>query len=230
MGAETVLVRALRDQFVSDLKQSWQKTAVLGVLLLVGLVLWIPPLIRAMVGPAESAVVQAPQDSRSDLPPIEAVASFQGAAAPSAMESTSGYTWDIFDRDSRSDPLVRSVEVAAIQSDPFRMDHSQFPPPGLFAAEEKHVDDEKPTTSEASPEKPILDGLELKSTILGVKRRAALINKKLYFEGMDVRSTSGATFRLAAVHSKRVTLKRGNETFELKLATPSRSARDASKR
>jgi hypothetical protein len=109
------------------------------------------------------------------------------------------------------------VEVAAIQSDPFRVDNDQFPPPVLFAEEPK--EEPKPAAVAKEPTEPkSLERLVLKSTIVGVNRRAAFINSRLYHEGKEVR-VDGESYLLSAVYPRRVILKQGDREFELKIFT-----------
>ena len=65
-------------------------------------------------------------------------------------------------------------------------------------------------------------GLVLKSTIIGVSRRAAYINRKLYSEGSTFEE-NGVTYKLTAVYPDKVELRQGNRVFEL-------SCRPAAKR
>jgi hypothetical protein len=158
-----------------------------------------------------------------ERPPVTADAAPAQAAAPAN-------SWEQMSAALEADPLVRSVEVAAIQSDPFRIDFDQFAPPVLF-------EDESHDPAEASPRsgKPLVrnatgddaetgtpkapPGLVLKSTIVGVHRRAALINSKLYYEGKEV-YVDGEVYRLTTVLPRKVVLSRGPDLFELEIARP----------
>jgi hypothetical protein len=136
------------------------------------------------------------------------------ATNPSAAEasSTEVITWQRVERIVASDPLVRSADVAAIRGEPFRIDQDQFPPPILFAED---AAESKPRRGD--PKVPL--GLTLKSTIVGASRRAAYINKKLYFEGTEIRGDDGRTYLLKAVHPRKVVLEEAGQTFELKIAS-----------
>ena len=215
-------LQSLGKQLVRDLKASWQKTVVLAILLGVGLFFWIPPLVRA-VSNDSSRVEPAASTAAPTSAPI-ATATPSSPTAPNTAQQPSQPTnaWQKAGDMLRSDPLVRSVEVAAIQSNPFRIDKDQFPPPILFAEEPAEAqDDEDQGPDIKGPRTP--DGLVLKSTIVGVQRRAAYINSKLYFEGAEVRA-GGEAYRLAAVFPRKVVLQRGKETFELKIAAESKSS------
>lgn len=193
---------ALKTRLLHELKASAGKSAVLGLLLLVGFYLWIPPLLRAIAGgrstsPAEVATIAA----AALLPP------------PGADRSQSGVTWDRTAEILESDPLLRSADVAAMGSDPFRIDQGQFSPPILFA-------DDSPRAAvieETGAKLP--DDVVLLSTIVGSARRAALINGKLYQEGASV-ILGGESYRLEEVHPRRAILTRGGKSFELKIPLP----------
>lgn len=204
--------QALYRQLLRDLKASWQKTAILGVLLLVGGAVWTYQIIAVFAGKRDDVEVASPARKDSPAPPT----GVQTAELPPQQTAAKSFSWKQFDEVLRTDPLVRSAEVAAIQSHPFQVDHDQFPPPVLFA--------EEPQQSAAAASQPTTDGndglsgLVLKSTIVGVQRRAAYINTKLYFEGSQIQA-DGRVYRLAAVHPKKVILADGRQTYELKIST-----------
>lgn len=211
------VLRILKNQLFRDLKKSWQKTAALGALLIVGLVFWIPPLVKAMVGkssppkPAQK-VVAAPVS-----PEIRVETTFKANPTPAETPDDSEFGWQNIDEYLQSDPLVRSAEVAAIQGDPFRIDHDQFPLPVLFA--EDSVDEgsaNAQTDLPVPPDQDLSDQIVLKSTIIGAKRRAAVINGKFYREGTDI-VLNGQTYRLTAVARRKVTLSQGKRLIELRI-------------
>lgn len=211
-GTATV-IQTLANQLIADMKKSWQKTALLGVLLLVGLYFWIPPLLKAFRSqPPTAAPPAAASASPPPSPPIEAVADFSTAPTDRPASAGTATSWEEADRILQTDPLVRPIEAAALQSDPFRIDHDQFPPPvtDIFA--------EEPPEPEPSPAADdglhSLDGLVLKSTIIGVKQRAAFINGRLYFEGNTI-SWKGKNFQVQAIYPRRVVLIADGETYEL---------------
>lgn len=206
-------IGTVKNQLLHDLKTSWKKTALLGVLLAVGMFFWLPQLVRAVAGnghakkPAVPVATTTPETAVPKTTTISADASAEPAA----------FTWESGNSALDSDPLVRSVEVAAIHGDPFRLDRDQFPPPVLFESEPK----ESKRPSAEPPKTFVADGklsekLVLKSTIVGVKRRAAFINNKLYLEGRKI-EVDGQSFVLSAVHPRRVVVTQGGKAFELAL-------------
>jgi len=215
----------LRHQLLHDLKASWQKSLLLGVLLVVGLFFWIPPLVRAMVGETRPSASREAADAQG----VGADGNFAGDVAlrGSAGETSRSITWQRADAFLNSDPLVRSAEVAAIQAAPFRVNPDQFAPPILFAdatgakgkqsAPPKSASVPKPADAASTePAEKLPEGLVLKSTIVGERRRAALINETLYVEG-SVIQVDGTSYLLAAVHPRQVELRRGEQVFVLGL-------------
>lgn len=196
---------ALKNQLLHDLKASWQKTALLGVLFAVGLVFWLPPLLKSVRGnpptpPANAAV--NPQTTTVDA---------QLATPVDGTKKETEFSWERAEKTMQTDPLVRSVEVAAIHGDPFHLDRDQFPPPVLFEdepAREIVITKATPTAMD------LTDKLVLKSTIVGLKRRAAMINDKLYYEGRKI-EVDGQTYTLTTVQPRRVILTQGETVFEL---------------
>ena len=207
--------RSLAKQFFRDLKAIWPKALLLGALLIVGFYFWIPPLYRAVVGSQKTAGTPVAAVAPRARSAIEAKARFN--TAPDAAQNSGhlGPSWQINEELLRSDPLVQSVEIAAIESDPFRIDYDQFHPPSLFA-EEPQDEPKSDSESNLSAGGRLSDRLVLKSTIVGVTRRAAFINQRLYREGDDV-GMNGETYHLEAVYPRKVLLSRGGTLFELEI-------------
>lgn len=237
------MIHSLKNQFLHDLKASWPKTLLLAILLAVGLFFWIPPLVRAVSGPEQHTRSGNNATRAATVPSTVA----KEVDVPHSNGSSRSITWEKADEILKSDPLVRSAEVAAIQGNPFRLSPDQFSPPILFADAEPEVESHpvsapngakanaaqtaksnKPgsTNSKTGATAPnpgsgeqaagTIDGLTLKSTILGDKRRAALINDKLYSEGSEIQ-LDGVSYLLTLVRPREVHLKRGEQTYVLAL-------------
>jgi hypothetical protein len=235
-----VLVKSLQKQFLHDLKASWPKTLLLAVLLVVGLFFWIPPLLRATVSAPRASADASASTRASALMP----ANTTRPDAPRTTSTSRSITWEKAEAVLASDPLVRSAEVAAIHGNPFQIAPDQFSPPILFAetevAEETHTVNtasgagagktvnktnrapgqgppgRRTTTAKPEAAANVPDGLSLKSTILGEKRRAALINDKLYSEGSLIQ-VDGVSYILTVVRPREVELRKGEQTFLLTL-------------
>ena len=204
--------RNLCNQFLHDLKANWQKSALLGVLFVIGLFFWIPPLYRAVAGRTPTApVAKAPATAAI---PVTTKTPRAAGSKPAPRNVAGSGQPDRFDVERRRrDPLVQSVDPSAIRTDPFHIDLDQFSPPVVFVKEPKvSKPQQKTPVAKTPPHLP--DGLVLRSTIVGASRRAAFINRKLYFPGMDVRF-DGEVYRLIAVHARRVVLRRDSVDFDL---------------
>ena len=210
--------RSLKKQLIRDLQASWKKTALLGLLLCVGCYFWLPPIYRALTGRGKAAALPATAvvSASASRPPVEAETSFKSSSG----ESTGGPAWERLEKLGQTDPLIRSAEVAAIRSEPFLLNHDQFPPPVLFADEPIPM----PVVAQVEPEEtqsnldnaPPGANLILTSTLVGQQRRAAFINRRLYFEGAEMK-IDGETYRLVSVAPRRAVIAYGAITFELKI-------------
>ena len=102
-----------------DLQASWQKTALLGSLLLVGLWFWVPPLMRAVWGGTSEQATQA--QIRQELPEDAGTQATRRAAA-AADGTTVVYSWETVETLLDSDPLMqRSIMLRAPYSDPLHL-------------------------------------------------------------------------------------------------------------
>ncbi len=219
-------MKVLFQQLVHDMKASWKKSAALGVLLLFGMCFWLPQLI---------GVFEGKKKSRPKSPQV-ATAKQQTAAVPSNSVKTASkkanktnlnkFTWENIEEMLKSDPLTRSVPVAAIASNPFQINFDLFPPPVDFepepdgppkkTAEELAAELAAKLKARLTPKLP--EGLVLKSTMISSKARAAFINKKLYFEGRPVEAEDGGDpYILNAIYPRKVILTRELDVYELKI-------------
>lgn len=206
-------MKSFSEQLLHDLRVSWQKSLLLGLLFLVGLYFWIPPLYRAIRGSSSSAIVPAKINPAAtpQRPPVETEMSF----AQSEVQEDPRHSWEEFDSLMQSDPLVQSVQMGAVQKNPFQVDRDQFPPPVLFAEEpvqpKKDLAEAKPKVAPRLPE-----DIVLKTTIIGKYRRAAIINDKMYYEGKSFEHEK-ITYTLDQVAARNVILKQGEQKFELRI-------------
>lgn len=207
-------MKSFSEQLIHDLKVSWQKTLLLGLLFLVGFYFWIPPLYRALRGTSTTTTAIVPAKPNTAIlpqrPPIETEMSFAQGASQEEPHS-----WNQFDSLMQTDPLVQSVQMGAVQKNPFRVNRDQFSPPILFAEESEQSSDE----SHKKQDQVVLslpDDLVLKTTIIGKYRKAAIVNNKMYYEGKTIKHED-VTYVLERVASRNVILKQGDQKFELKI-------------
>ncbi len=213
------MVKTLINQLKNEIKANLPKAIVLGALLLVGLCMWVPPLVEAMMGDSASpAAATAAATAASTVATATPNADGETDTAKTESAEPNEFGWADAERLLQNAPLLQSVEVAAIPGDPFRINYDQFAPPVLF---EEDPEDAKAAgindSSNRQSASRVLAGLVLKSTIIGSKRRAALINGKLYFEGKDIHINE-LSFLLAAVYPRKVVLTWGSNKYELAIA------------
>lgn len=205
-------------QIVHDLKQSWQKTAVLGVLLLVGMYFWIPPLYRTVFAKSVTATPTGTATTTPSTPAPSSPGLTTATGTSSSKDSIDGKSsinWENIAAALQSEPLLQSAEADVSERNPFGIDDEQFPLVGLFTPDPEPIEKSIETVAEADADR-LPDSLVLRSTIVGARRKAAFINRRLYLEGSII-DVDGRAFRLAAVHSRHVVLTQGKHTYELGL-------------
>lgn len=198
--------------------------ALLGILLVVGIILWVRQLILVSVYDAPVAdSTNKPHATQHTT--IDADVRFD-VRSGNPRETSSGPGSDRHgERQQSTDPLVRSAEVVAIESNPFGIDQVRH-------EARTHTEDASGATPRSgvtmsiSGEQPSsrssLDGagasrLVLQSTIVGEKRRAALINNKLLREG-TVFHVDGQVYRLKQVFRGHVVLEQNGRIIEVELS------------
>lgn len=216
------MLSLLWKQLLHDLKASWQKSAALGMLLLLGLYFWLPMLTRAFdTGSANAmaAPTPVPAGPLSSPPPSAGPSGPAGGHAEAAEKAA--FDWQAASRAHEHDDLLQPAGRTDFDGDPFQVDPAQFPPPVLFAeVEPQRAVPRQDARSQADPRSEAgLSGVVLSSTIVSSSRRAALINSRLYLEGAQVR-IDGHSYRLASVEPRRVILHDGTQAFELEIRMP----------
>ncbi len=162
---------------------------------------------------AHAAVAKTPAPATSTEAPTDDP-SANSLGGDKAVDSKKSF-WSSLTKSLAEDPLFQPADMQLAVRDPFTMDEEQSPLPVLFAEDRVPMSDKESLANKnVAP-----TGLELRSTIVGRTRRAAMINGQLYQVGKDI-SANGHRFRLTAIESHRVVLTAGDQTFELKLARP----------
>lgn len=211
-------LRDLQGKLLHDMKRSWAKTALLGSLLVVGMVLWLPPLFKSIFGSSGQSTAVTP--ANPNVIATQPGAALKADAVSGRGQPTEGFSWTKADDWLRSDPAAKSAEMALVRKNPFRLDRDQFPPPILFEAEPPPVSDQ-PATGPLATVTPAADikGAVLTSTIVSQTRRAALINDRLYNEGSQFQ-LEGQTFAVERIFPDRVKLTQEGVVYYLTI--PSR--------
>lgn len=195
-------VKRLQKQLVRDLKASPRKAAVLGLLVLVALYFWSPLLIGRRK-PTEEPI-HAAHNGDSSTP--------AAATAPPAAEVT-------------AQAAVGWRELATMIAGDVRMlpaELTTWSEAPLGNLEEPIESDEKPTLQETPDEPtpaitPAGLGLELTGTVVGGRRRVAIVNGHPYAEGRWIELPGHIVFQVVEVGHKRAVLEREGERFELEV-------------
>ena len=196
------------------------KAGVLGLLLLVALYYWTP-LVWGWVAPdrpADASMAEVPSLGAAAAGPA---APTQPVPTPSAASKPETHPWEQLVQWIEQDPATCPVADLSAGRDPFRAVKPETP--------ETETDD---TQQQPEPVPPVLTpqslGLQLSSTVIGPRRRVALIDGKTYQEGQAIYWAGDGQeieFRLAEVHPRRVVLQWMGERFELAIPQPKRSGR-----
>jgi hypothetical protein len=198
-----------------DLKASGPKTALLGVLVLVGMYFWLPSIWKAVAG-SKPAAAATPT-------PAAPAPSAPAAPAPAAPKALG---WQDAERLRSRDELFRPSGHADLKADAFTFNGDFLPLDVEFAEMQKEPERPVAQTKAAAPAKtaaaeppsepaePETPPLTLQSTLVGSGRRVAVINNRVYPEGAAV-AAGGRTWTLLNVEPRRVLIDGGGRTFEL---------------
>ncbi len=201
---------AISKQLVRDMKASAAKTVVLGVLLLVGLFFWVPPLLKAFSGGTTSASTSPPPSTAAAAPTTASTTSTTSSEPAKKMRDSKTIVKLLHEQ-----PLWQPVSADEMPQKPFGLNLDLLPLPVEI---EKDGPDEPLPSAVKPAAKPIekLGGLVLKSTLVGPTRRVAIINNQLYREGQNV-FWNDKQLRLESVNRKSVTLTDGSQSWQLTL-------------
>ena len=191
----------------TELKRSWQKSALLGLLLAVGLVFWLPPLLRMVQGGPATSSSTTPAKTLSQT----------DDQSPTESKPRQDFDWKDTDTILASDLLLMPERGFNLAGDPFALDYDQLAPPVLFADDE-YTEEPLPASVPAPTVStvPPPAGLLLKSTFLGTQRKAAYINRRLYFEGGQIQHGT-TSWHISSIQPRRVVLSHGDQQFELRI-------------
>lgn len=190
----------LKRQLLRDLKRSPKKAAALGLLAVVGLYFWAP-LVTGWMKP------ETGRSSRRKAKPASAATAMMAAAMPqpatAPTETLPELDWESVDRLLREDVHAMTAEHLTSWKDP-------------FVREEEIAEDK---IAEAEPPKPVAtpesEGLSVSMTLVGARRRSAVIGGKTYHEGDLIETKSGARFRLAQVKAHQIILESDGNNYQL---------------
>lgn len=199
----------LSKQFRRELKAHPGKSAVLGVLVAVALYFWAP-LVWRFANRESPAHVVAP------VAPVAAVGWLPNTTPAAEVEGTqpmSTFPWEDLARSIDRDARMRSTSAPPRDVNPFVSARNQ-------AVDTEPNLDEPIEPVDRSPEEL---GIVVSGTLVGPRRRTALINGRVYSEGRLLTSEDGMEFVLAEVNSGGVVLERNGLRFELSIPRPDKS-------
>jgi len=205
------LARQLRREAMANPK----KAAILGVLVLVAAYFW-GPLVWGWVAPeqaaGESANVEAEPDAEQAA--LANTASTPPQELPDGEQEACPHPWTQLDEWMRNDPMTTPAEDVAAWRDPF-----------ADAAVGAQGNQDETAQAAVAPLTPESLGVELSGTLIGPRRRVALIGGKAYRAGQAVTVEHAGRpidLQLVEVHPRRIVLEWEGNRFDL--AIPERGA------
>lgn len=204
MATSKKLVRKLRRELFANPK----KGAALALLLAVAVWFWMPLIEKYFVPKSEDVAVTEPNVGAGN------------STANASIPATGA------EGDESTDIHWKQV-VDWIHDDP--MMHPQLPPPGArnpfapsesrrLAREKVEQSSQPPPPADVTPEQ---SGLVLRSTVIGSRKKTAMINERAYHEGQTVKAPkANDQFKLVRIATNYVVLESGGKQYQLKLPAP----------
>jgi hypothetical protein len=193
-------VSKLQKQLLRDLKRSPGKAAVLAVLCVVAIWFWAPLLFGGGKKPAKTA-------KSDETIAVEAVS----PAAPTTTAAVKGVSWQRLIELVESEPRMRSANLESPTEQPFggsQPTANDLDQPNRAVA---------PATAEAAPDPA---KFRVTSTLLGPRRRVAVINGRPYTEGEELVAGEDSQYVIARVTDRSVWLEHNGTRFELTVSRP----------
>ena len=192
----------LQKQLMRDLKRSPGKAAALGLLCLVALWFWAPLVAGWMGAGQKKPTATGEQTAQAVAPPV-----VPAAASTSVMNEA---PWHKVVAWMQEDGRMRSAELAELATPPFTQQREDLVDPG----EATKAVVKPPTESDVDVAQL---GLKLSSTMLGPRRRVAVINGRPYAEGGDLQLGDDLVLHVTRVADRSVFLEYKGKRFELSL-------------
>lgn len=197
-------LKQLKNQIRREVKASPAKAGMLALALCVGIYFWVPMVWKAFGG-SKPAAVQA--DDGTIDPAVLMSRLGTTMSALTAPTPTPERPWRNLAEEIDNDPLmVRGGELSKVR-DPFN---------GKLVAKVPEIEAEELVAQQQAAEiDPGAAGLKLSSTLIGARRRLALINGDVYTVGSQIDMGDGVVFVVAEVNEYEVVLVRGDRQFAL---------------
>jgi hypothetical protein len=188
----------VQKQLMRDLKRSPAKAGALLLLCVVALYFWAP-LVAGWFGKTPAKAAMQPEAGAMPVTPA-AVASPAVATVP----------WQKVIEGMESDRRMQSAQLGALNSPPFGLQRPDAADPDEAP--------QQPAAAAIAADMNLSElGLKLSSTMLGSRRRVAVINGRPYAEGVELEVGSDLVFLVARVTERSVLLERDGKRFELSM-------------
>jgi len=198
------LARQLRREAMGNPK----KAAILAVLVLVAVYFW-GPLVWGWVAPEEASgePPNAKAEATAEPATFANTALAQSQELPDKEQKACPHPWTQLDEWMREDPMTTPAEEVTGWRDPFAS--------ALAVVE---VDQHEAVQAAVAPVTPESLGVELSGTLIGPRRRVALIGGKAYRAGQTVTVDHAGRpihLQLVEVHPRRIVLEWEGNRFDL---------------
>lgn len=203
-GASTVNLKQLKNQIRREVKASPQKAAMLGLALCVGIYFWAPMVWKLVIRPKPAEVQTADGAIDTQVLMARLGTSMDALSKPTP---TPERPWRMLAEAIDNDPLMARGGALPEVRDPFNGKMVVEAPqedPVVLAEQQKEAEID-----------PVAAGLKLGSTLIGSRRRLALINGDVYTVGSEIDLGDGVVFYVAEVNNNEVVLVRGDREFAL---------------
>lgn len=191
----------LRKQLTREFKANPKKSAILGLLALVGCYFWLPLLANWAKRPKAPSAREL-MAAMSNQSPTATTTSTLSAPSQETM------AWDKLAAALDRDPHMQPAARLPLERNPF----------AATASPAETVEEEQEAVAHAAAQLTVDDlGLVLSSTVVGPQARLALLNGRVYREGSELLTTDGVALNLTHIAPGHVVLEGMGLTFELSL-------------
>lgn len=212
---------AWAQRIIREVEYGRLRYAVIGALLVVGATFWIPQLVQVSATSTSPQTNSTPSYQVNPRPAVEATTSFtkevdMDDTGSAAVNSAHGKERPASSSaESLVDPVARSLEMVAVPGNPNRFATHTTTTGNSGQDVQLVVNVTSSENEDGTPATVRAHGLTVQDAIIGVQRRAAVVNDQLYFEG-DTITTDTDQFRVVDVEKHRVTIQKltkGNVKF-----------------
>jgi hypothetical protein len=209
-----VNIQKINKQLKHEIASHPKKAIVLGIIIAVGLYLWMPHFLawfnKTEEGPKSSSGTQV---AVSTAPGQEK--SVENLSA-NKEDKPLHYSWKEVLKWMNNDPRTRPAQQLTIDRDPFQ-------------GSKDAIDESKEEPEvKAPPVSPASLGMALTSTIIGPNGGIARIGGRTYNQGQTIEAVKEGRnykFVLSEIHDRKVVLELEGESFELSIPEPGTSGR-----